>query len=266
MFFLKLLDTSIFDFLCEATMVTASTPKLEDFFGGATMGTHHYESNDREAMPLSLDSMYYNQEPNHEPNSQNCLNHLQQNPRQQQHHQIQVQHYPYYANFRSHEMFLGEEAKETQVSDCNLHLPTMGEDELNNMKSWISRNYPSSNAMEQKMIGCMVDNGGESGSINAMPYGDLQSLSLSMSPGSQSSCVTGSQQISPALTDCAAMETKKRGPEKVDQKQIVHRKSIDTFGQRTSQYRGVTRLVFLLFLNAFFFDSSISSGDSFFLN
>ncbi|KAE8701165.1 AP2-like ethylene-responsive transcription factor AIL5 [Hibiscus syriacus] len=37
------------------------------------------------------------------------------------------------------------------------------------------------------------------------------------------------------------METKKRGPEKVDLKQIVHRKSIDTFGQRTSQYRGVTR-------------------------
>nr|APQ47388.1 AP2/ERF domain-containing transcription factor [Vernicia montana] len=62
-----------------------------------------------------------------------------------------------------------------------------------------------------------------------------------MSPGSQSSCVTGSQQISPAVIDCSAMETKKRGPDKVDQKQIVHRKSIDTFGQRTSQYRGVTR-------------------------
>uniref|UniRef100_A0A2P2NIG7 Uncharacterized protein n=1 Tax=Rhizophora mucronata TaxID=61149 RepID=A0A2P2NIG7_RHIMU len=62
-----------------------------------------------------------------------------------------------------------------------------------------------------------------------------------MSPGSQSSCVTGSQHISPTLADCAAMENKKRGAEKADQKQIVHRKSIDTFGQRTSQYRGVTR-------------------------
>ncbi|MCD7460561.1 AP2-like ethylene-responsive transcription factor crl5 [Datura stramonium] len=38
------------------------------------------------------------------------------------------------------------------------------------------------------------------------------------------------------------METNKRGSEKVNrQKQIVRRKSIDTFAQRTSQYRGVTR-------------------------
>ncbi|XP_058006213.1 AP2-like ethylene-responsive transcription factor ANT isoform X2 [Hevea brasiliensis] len=229
----------------KATMVTSSTPKLEDFFGGATMGTHQYETNDREAMPLSLDSMYYHQDPEHQPNDQNYLNHLQQNPnRHQQHHQIQVEHYPYYnTNFRSYEMLVGEEPKETQqVSDCNLQLPTIGDDEIKRMRNWVSRNYPSNPAMDQqKMISCMGENGGESGAISAMAYGDLQSLSLSMSPGSQSSCVTGSQQISPAVTDCAAMETKKRGPDKVDQKQIVHRKSIDTFGQRTSQYRGVTR-------------------------
>ncbi|KAF2295629.1 hypothetical protein GH714_033348 [Hevea brasiliensis] len=170
----------------QATMVTTSTPKLEDFFGGATMGSHHYGTNHREAMALSLDSMYYHPDPDHHPNNQTCLNHLQQNPRHQQ-------HYPYFnTNFRSYEI-------------------------------------------------CMGDNGGESGAINSIAYGDFQSLSLSMSPGSQSSCVTGSQQISSAVTDCAAMETKKRGPDKVDQKQIVHRKSIDTFGQRTSQYRGVTR-------------------------
>ncbi|GMP46870.1 hypothetical protein CsSME_00014867 [Camellia sinensis var. sinensis] len=36
-------------------------------------------------------------------------------------------------------------------------------------------------------------------------------------------------------------EGKKRGSEKLDQKQVDHRKSIDAFGQRTSQYRGVTR-------------------------
>ncbi|XP_047976171.1 AP2-like ethylene-responsive transcription factor CRL5 [Salvia hispanica] len=67
---------------------------------------------------------------------------------------------------------------------------------------------------------------------NAMRSNEIQSLSLSMSPGSQSSCITASR---PA----AAMGSKKRGPEK--QKHTVHRKSIDTFGQRTSQYRGVTR-------------------------
>ncbi|KAK9285333.1 hypothetical protein L1049_024524 [Liquidambar formosana] len=227
-------------------MVTTSTPKLEDFFGGATMGTHQYESNDREAMALSLDSMYYHQTPEHETNnSQNFLNNFQQNSRQQQQQHIEVQQYPYnYSGYRSHQMFqtpLEQGTKETQLADCNLQLPAMTDDGITGMKNWVSRNYPNNHALEQKMIGCMGDNGGESGSITAMGYGDLQSLSLSMSPGSQSSCVTGSHQISPTVAECVAMETKKRGVEKVDQKQIVHRKSLDTFGQRTSQYRGVTR-------------------------
>ena len=248
-------------------MVTTSTPKLEDFFGGATMGTHHYESNDREAMALSLDSspsMYYHQDPDHEPNNQNCLNHLQQNPRQQQqqqHQHIQVQHYPCYSNFRNNEMLVGEDAKQmAQASDCSLKLPNMGDDGITGMKNWVSRNYQGNHAMEQKMLRCMVENGGESGpNISAMAYGDLQCLSLSMSPGSQSSCVTGSLQVSPSVNDSAAMETKKRGPGKVDQKQIVHRKSIDTFGQRTSQYRGVTRLLLILSLIPFFFFITIKS-------
>ncbi|XP_012437170.1 AP2-like ethylene-responsive transcription factor ANT [Gossypium raimondii] len=220
-------------------MVPTSTPKLEDFFGAATMGTHHYESSDRETMALSLDSMYYNQNPNQEHNNQNWLDHLQQSSRQTHHQQqLQVQQYQYYSGYRNQEMLLGEEAKETHVTDCNLQAPTMADDG----KQWVSRNYSTEHAMHQKMIGCLGDNGAESGSIGAIAYGDLQSLSLSMSPGSQSSCVTGSQQISPSGTDYAAvLETKKRGPDKVDQKQIVHRKSIDTFGQRTSQYRGVTR-------------------------
>ncbi|XP_047973770.1 AP2-like ethylene-responsive transcription factor ANT [Salvia hispanica] len=66
-------------------------------------------------------------------------------------------------------------------------------------------------------------------------YGDdLHTLSLSMAPVAKP---VGSGQIS----TCIAAESKKRGLEKAHQKQIVHRKSIDTFGQRTSQYRGVTR-------------------------
>ncbi|RWW29323.1 hypothetical protein GW17_00006152 [Ensete ventricosum] len=85
----------------------------------------------------------------------------------------------------------------------------------------------------------------------AMGYGDLQSLSLSMSPVSQSSCVTAPQHASSATADDYVIldPTKKRGAGKGGQKQPVHRKSIDTFGQRTSQYRGVTRSlqIFLLF-------------------
>ncbi|PON40344.1 AP2/ERF transcription factor [Parasponia andersonii] len=218
-------------------MVTTSTPKLEDFFGSGTMGSHHYESNDREVMALSLDnSMFFDQNPEHEEpdHHQNLLNQLQQ---QSSRHQDQPQHiqaqqqYTYYSGLRNHD-----------IADCNLQLPTMADNGIPEIKNWVPRNYSGNHGLEHKMIGCMAENGGESGSIGGMAYGDLQSLSLSMSPGSQSSCVTGSQQqVSPTVTDCVATDTKKRGPEKVDQKQIVHRKSLDTFGQRTSQYRGVTR-------------------------
>lgn len=223
-------------------MVHTTTPKLEDFFGGATIGTHHYETNDREAMVLSLDSMFYSQTPDHEVNHQNCLaDHFEQDSRrQEQPQQIHAQHYSYYSDYRSHESVL-QDARESQFTDCNLQLPAMAGDRVPGMKNWISRNYPANHSVEQKMIDCMGDNGNESGAIGTMPYGDLQSLSLSMTPGSQSSSITGSLRISPPVTDCIAIDTKKRGPEKVDQKKIVHRKSLDTFGQRTSQYRGVTR-------------------------
>ncbi|XP_062005095.1 AP2-like ethylene-responsive transcription factor AIL1 [Rosa rugosa] len=233
------------------TSSSSSTPKLEDFFGGATMGTHnHYDNNDREA--LSLDSMFYQQIPthhhHHEPNnnSQNLLN---------QEHESQQQHFSsYYSGLKTHEMMFEDHQKQqAQIEHYNnVQNPSLGSlnHSISDMKNWVPRNFSANNnqgVLEQNMIGCMGDNGAESaGSIGSMPYGDLQCLSLSMSPGSQSSCVTGSQQISPTLTtntDCVvAMDSsKKRGPEKVEQKQIVHRKSLDTFGQRTSQYRGVTR-------------------------
>ncbi|GJN08571.1 hypothetical protein PR202_ga26509 [Eleusine coracana subsp. coracana] len=89
--------------------------------------------------------------------------------------------------------------------------------------------------------------------------GEMQPLSLSMmSPGSQSSgCVSApppQHQVTAlaAAASAAAAQVrsngggeqcvgKKRGTGKGGNKQPVHRKSIDTFGQRTSQYRGVTR-------------------------
>lgn len=82
----------------------------------------------------------------------------------------------------------------------------------------------------------------------------IESLDLSMSNGSRlSDCVpTPSQELeTPSVAVTATdqglvkLETsKKRGGSKSGtHKQSVHRKSIDTFGQRTSQYRGVTRFV-----------------------
>ena len=69
-------------------------------------------------------------------------------------------------------------------------------------------------------------------------------LSMSSGTGSQSSSIT--MQVgahADAVTEYVVMDgSKKRGGGSAGQKQaVVHRKSIDTFGQRTSKYRGVTR-------------------------
>ncbi|KAF8673829.1 hypothetical protein HU200_048588 [Digitaria exilis] len=97
--------------------------------------------------------------------------------------------------------------------------------------------------------------------------GEMHPLSLSMtSPGSQSSsCVSAAPQqqhhqmaaVAAAASAAAAQGRsnggggeqcvgRKRGTGKGGQKQPVHRKSIDTFGQRTSRYRGVTRFYLCL--------------------
>ncbi|XP_027911025.1 AP2-like ethylene-responsive transcription factor ANT isoform X2 [Vigna unguiculata] len=171
------------------------------------------------AIPLSLDSMLYNQLSCHGSNDPNNQSHVQDNISQQQ--------LPYYSSLRnSHDVIL-EGSKQ--------QLPCIAEDEVACLKSWFSRDFSACQAQESRMFVPLEDNGSKSGpNTGSVAYGDLRSLNLSVSPTRRSSCVTGS----PAITD-----TKKRGLEMVDQnqKQIVHRKSIDTFGQRTSQYRGVTR-------------------------
>ncbi|XVF36464.1 hypothetical protein REPUB_Repub19eG0060900 [Reevesia pubescens] len=225
-------------------IVPTSSPKLEDFLGGATMETHQYGSHERETMALSLDSMYYHQNADHEANRQHSLDLLQE-PFRQQDQEFSVQTHPYYSGLACQGMYqspLEEETKDAQLADCDSQIPQMGEETMPCFKNWIARHYSTHSSLEQQMTSSMVDDGAASGSVGAMGCGDLQSLSLSMSPGSQSSCVTAPRQISPTATECVAVETKKRGPGgKVGQKQPVHRKSIDTFGQRTSQYRGVTR-------------------------
>nr|KYP52357.1 AP2-like ethylene-responsive transcription factor ANT [Cajanus cajan] len=169
-----------------------------------------------QAMHLSLDSMLCNQLSWNGLNNPSNLNHVQQNISQQQ--------LSYYSTLRNHDVIL--EGSKHQLSN-------IAEDEISGLKSWYSRDFPTSHAQESRIVP-VEHNGGESGSIESMAYGDLHSLNLSVSSTSQSSCVTSSY---------AHTDTKKRGLEMMDQnqKQIVHRKSIDTFGQRTSQYRGVTR-------------------------
>lgn len=180
------------------------------------MATHQYAIHPRDAMVLSLDSSFYSQEPF-------------------QHHQ-QQQHHNYYSGYgiyqtTNEQQQQQQDDKHLQLLETSTHqLSHMSEHEIPCFKTWMDHHH----ALEQQVNNTSM----------------VESLSLSMSPGSQSSCITASRQISPTeTTECVAMETKKRGAEKLGQKQTVHRKSIDTFGQRTSQYRGVTRsvLVFIFF-------------------
>ncbi|KAL6012888.1 hypothetical protein ACLOJK_003377 [Asimina triloba] len=234
-------------------MVPSSSPKLEDFLGGATMGAHQYGSSDREAMSLSLDSMYYQQpspaeNSRHQHHSLGLLHPYRQLIQSQQHH-------PYFQPLQegmcsalaAHDLY---QAPMEMVSK-EAQMPLMA-DGISGLKNWVARHYSAGHAMGEKMGECVDgEGGGGAGSVaGAMGYGDLQSLSLSMSPGSQSSCITAAaqQQLSHGEAEHVVMDSKKRVGGKVGHKQPVHRKSIDTFGQRTSQYRGVTRSMAALFL------------------
>ncbi|KAG6490362.1 AP2-like ethylene-responsive transcription factor AIL1 isoform X1 [Zingiber officinale] len=190
--------------------MASPTRKLEDFLGGSGPNTvplhQHYSNFEREAMALSLDSLHYYQNP----------------------HQILAQH---------HQLFL-QPLQEGMCSGNGMYQGgqiegAMAEEDdgLPSLKNWVAGSFS-----EEVGMGTSSVNG-------AAGFGELQSLSLSMSPGSQSSCVTApTLPVSSATDQCMAFGTnKKLRSVKGSQKQPVHRKSIDTFGQRTSQYRGVTR-------------------------
>ncbi|XP_010936940.1 AP2-like ethylene-responsive transcription factor ANT isoform X2 [Elaeis guineensis] len=66
---------------------------------------------------------------------------------------------------------------------------------------------------------------------------NFQSLTLSMSPVMQS----GSSEMVPISSSVAAADGTKYPNAKSTTREPIPRKSIETFGQRTSQYRGVTR-------------------------
>ena len=230
----------------------SSSPKLEDFLGGASMGTHDYGSQERaEAMSLSLDSIYYNNNHQNAESSdahrsdqhQQSLDLLLQNPfkhHQHQHQHQQQQHY--YSGIPLHGgAGMYQTASLGAGDQSGKDIPTIADcaavDVPQGSAAWVVQQMSGANGM----VGGDAAAGG-----GAIGCGELQSLTLSMSPGStQSSCVTAPAGSATGGTDqCLAMpDTKKRGPGKVSQKQTVHRKSIDTFGQRTSQFRGVTRLL-----------------------
>lgn len=180
----------------QGVMPNSSSPKLEDFLGVA----HDYGSHERETMALSLDSLY--------PESRWL--------------------YPEGITSNMYQIHEEEEATVAKHNNWMVSPPPQYPSQSPYMTSLGSHHNQISTTTTTTTTTHMIDGGGGGD-------GDVQSLSLSMSPGSQSSCVTG-------RTDhCLTVETKKRDSSRVAQKQPVHRKSLDTFGQRTSQFRGVTR-------------------------
>lgn len=164
-------------------------------------------------MALSLDSFYYHQ---------NVADQGSQRQDQQQQQEMQ------YFSVPCHQLY--------QTSSIQGNRDSQSGDFFSGMFSG-----------QQMNTGTMIHNDGSvvaaSGSVGSIGCGDLQCLSLSISPGSQSSTITAQREISPTDSHCLAKQTKKKGSAKMGAKQPAHRKSIDTFGKRTSQYRGVTRLV-----------------------
>lgn len=220
------INTVIVLYVAWEGMVPNSSPKLEDFLGGATMGDGQYGSHEREAGILSLDSIYYTpQDVEQEAARQRSLGF----------HQEPQNHHSYYSNLQCHGFYLQPLEGEPKLShqlDCGTQIAQMPGNEL---KNWASVELFGQQAPEQQQIATTT--------TTALGCNELQPLSLSMSPGSQSSCVTAARQISPTDLECVAMDCKKRASGKVAPKQPTHRKSLDTFGQRTSQYRGVTRSI-----------------------
>ncbi|KAG6473332.1 hypothetical protein ZIOFF_067247 [Zingiber officinale] len=202
-------------------ILPSPTRKLEDLLGGGpdTGAHHHYGNFEREAMALSLDSLYYYQNAHAE-----STLHGQQIPVVQ--HQLFLQPEGMCSGIPEHEMYQGP-----------LEVGAMVEDgDLPSFKSWAPRSYTACNN------GLAEEGGIGRRSIDVAGFGELQSLSLSMRPGSPSSCFMAPLPVASTTDRIDLDATKKLRPSKGSQKQTVHRKSIDTFGQRTSQYRGIDGL------------------------
>ncbi|MED6200911.1 hypothetical protein PIB30_089954 [Stylosanthes scabra] len=255
---------------------SCSSPKLEDFLGGATMGAHEYGEHEREAMALSLDSIYYNnnyshhhhQHQNSEAENNNRQQHCSSSSldlilsdpfKQQGHNNNNSSSNNNHEHEHEHDHDVNQYYSSAALG-CNNDgpanmLPFVEEEEetkeplhhhqqmhqVEEQGNWVNGN-------NNGMVENVNVNGGGNGN------GSLKSLSLSMSPGCSSTCQqstshvtvssTHQNQISAGSNSCKAMEVaknKRGGGHNNSSKQTVHRKSIETFGQRTSQYRGVTR-------------------------
>ncbi|KAF8401079.1 hypothetical protein HHK36_014382 [Tetracentron sinense] len=211
------------DWRYENTMATATNPeregpKLEDFLGGYSNSTPQetqnlyfqtQEDQRNYQNPDSVCRINVNMPPSFNSNGETGEESLT-NPSPF----IQAFHY----NENPQTIIPNNQLQNLSPNHSNsmYHVPLDSATSMSGFKSWL-RQTPFS---------------GEKSSAEANTC-NVQSLSLTMSPGLQS----GVAGVSPS----PATENRKRPVGKPLPREPVPRKSIDTFGQRTSQYRGVTR-------------------------
>ncbi|XP_024385133.1 uncharacterized protein [Physcomitrium patens] len=248
---------------------TREDPKLEDFLGGSSLGGQY---SNRESQQQQLDSMYYNvgapgstftrdaqsrinvnlpylSQPRSDtlhdvPPSfqvsygrapdQSCLS----NPHNYEHPntraQLEFQEGNLLPGTRLHpqnllQATLDQSATAELLSDCALQSPSGGSlntgSEDYKLKMWLRHQA----AVDKRKLDGLAS---------------LQPLTLSMSSGSHETNISNAVQTAGLFltTDCTAVaEPRKRGAGRSGRKEPSPRKSIDTFGQRTSVFRGVTR-------------------------
>lgn len=188
----------------------SALPIMHDGSQAHAMGISHYGCSTKEEMQLSIDSIFDNQTSYHKPNNSNNLNHVQENMSllgslvEHQKQQLSC------TVLRNDNVILDGPMK--YQLENNVQLPNIVEDEISDLRRWVSRDFHAASHAQ-----------------------DSKTCVLSASSSSQSSCVTSSQQTSPI--DSASIDTMKRKHQMVNLKKNQNQ----TFGQRTSQYRGVTR-------------------------
>ncbi|KAL3653960.1 hypothetical protein CASFOL_003641 [Castilleja foliolosa] len=132
--------------------------------------------------------------------------------------------------------------QENESSNSHTNAATNGTIGLSMIKNWMRNNPAPPHAVENKVGGEVV--------VHSNPAAGAQALSLSMSTGSQSisvlpllsggakeSCTSGYNKVQ----QCGGVAVVDGGGQGGGAVESTPRKSVETFGQRTSIYRGVTR-------------------------
>jgi hypothetical protein len=241
---------------------TRDGPKLEDFLGGASLGGQY---SDREAQQQQLGSLYYSTTSA----AANYATHARDTRAINVNlpysaagggslHDVPPSYHVAYgdasslshpydhagqetSNLRMHaaqnllHAALDQSSTAELLHDCALQRgsPSAPGDEFG-LKTWLRHQAAAEKAGQQQQQQ-------QQRGLNALAT--LQPLTLSMSAGShQSSVSTPVHAPSHLVAESpTGPEPRKRGAGRAGSKEPSPRKSIDTFGQRTSVYRGVTR-------------------------